>query len=43
MHANNLLSVTRGWFVTFGLLYLSEGIPYGFTSTAEVAPVLAVA
>ncbi|MDH3429936.1 MAG: MFS transporter [Gammaproteobacteria bacterium] len=37
MGAKNLLSTTKGRFLTFGLLYISEGIPYGFTSTAMVA------
>jgi len=37
MHPTNLLSTTKGRFLTFGLLYISEGIPYGFTSTAMVA------
>ncbi len=31
---NNLLESRKGRFLTFGLLYISEGIPYGFTSTA---------
>ena len=33
----NLLRTTRGRFLTFGLLYISEGIPYGFSATAMVA------
>lgn len=37
MHRKNLLSSSGGRFTTFGLLYISEGIPYGFTSTAMVA------
>jgi len=37
MHSKNLLNSRKGRFVTFGLLYISEGIPYGFTSTAMVA------
>jgi len=37
MRSSNLLSTTRGRFLTFGLMYISEGIPYGFTSTAMVA------
>ena len=37
MDAKNLLDSTKGRFLTFGLLYISEGIPYGFTSTAMVA------
>jgi len=37
MHPNNLLETTKGRFTTFGIMYISEGIPYGFTSTAMVA------
>ena len=37
MHKKNLLSTTRGRFIAFGTLYISEGIPYGFTTTAMVA------
>ena len=37
MGQRNLLESRRGRFLTFGLLYISEGIPYGFTSTAMVA------
>jgi MFS family permease len=37
MRSKNLLETTRGRFLTFGLLYISEGIPYGFTTTAMVA------
>jgi len=37
MHSKNLLDTRKGRFLTFGLLYISEGIPYGFTSTAMVA------
>ncbi|WP_170287383.1 MFS transporter [Halioglobus maricola] len=37
MRSKNLLDTTNGRFLTFGLLYISEGIPYGFTSTAMVA------
>jgi MFS transporter, PAT family, beta-lactamase induction signal transducer AmpG len=33
----DLLGTRNGRFVTFGLLYVSEGIPYGFTSIAMVA------
>ena len=33
----NLLGTRRGRFLTFGLLYISEGIPYGFSATAMVA------
>ena len=33
----NLLDTRNGRFLTFGLLYVSEGIPYGFTSVAMVA------
>lgn len=33
----NLLSSRRGRLSAFGILYISEGIPYGFTSTAMVA------
>jgi PAT family beta-lactamase induction signal transducer AmpG len=37
MNQRNLLGSRNGRFVTFGLLYVSEGIPYGFTSVAMVA------
>ena len=37
MSSKNLLNSTNGRFLTFGLLYISEGIPYGFTSIAMVA------
>jgi PAT family beta-lactamase induction signal transducer AmpG len=37
MRSKNLLETTRGRFLTFGLLYISEGIPFGFTTTAMVA------
>lgn len=37
MLSKNLLGTTNGRFLTFGILYISEGIPYGFTSTAMVA------
>jgi PAT family beta-lactamase induction signal transducer AmpG len=37
MTARNLLATRNGRFLTFGLLYVSEGIPYGFTSVAMVA------
>ena len=33
----NILSTTRGRFLTFFLLYVSEGLAYGFTSVAMVA------
>jgi PAT family beta-lactamase induction signal transducer AmpG len=33
----DLLSSTRGRFLAFGVMYISEGIPYGFTSIAMVA------
>ena len=33
----NLLDSPNGRFLTFGLLYVSEGVPYGFTSVAMVA------
>lgn len=36
MNKNNLLETRQGRFLTFGLLYISEGIPYGFTSIAMV-------
>jgi PAT family beta-lactamase induction signal transducer AmpG len=32
----NLLDTPNGRFTAFGLLYISEGIPYGFTSVAMV-------
>ncbi len=37
MGSKNLLDTRKGRFFTFGMLYISEGIPYGFTSTAMVA------
>ena len=37
MNRANLLDSRNGRFLTFGLLYVSEGIPYGFTSIAMVA------
>jgi len=37
MNPGNLLGSRNGRFLTFGLLYVSEGIPYGFTSVAMVA------
>ena len=37
MNPGNLLESRNGRFLTFGLLYVSEGIPYGFTSVAMVA------
>ena len=37
MRPGNLLDSTRGRFIAFGTLYISEGIPYGFTTTAMVA------
>lgn len=37
MKQRNLLGTRNGRFLTFGLLYISEGIPYGFTSVAMVA------
>ena len=33
----NLLATRNGRFLTFSILYISEGIPYGFTSVAMVA------
>ncbi|MGB5543649.1 MAG: MFS transporter, partial [Gammaproteobacteria bacterium] len=36
MRSRNLLNSTKGRFFTFGILYISEGIPYGFTSIAMV-------
>lgn len=33
----NLLARRRGRFLTFGLLYISEGVPYGFSATAIAA------
>lgn len=35
--AKNMLQSTTGRLLTFGILYISEGIPYGFTSIAMVA------
>jgi PAT family beta-lactamase induction signal transducer AmpG len=37
MQRFNLLGSTRGRYLAFGLMYISEGIPYGFTSVAMVA------
>ena len=37
MFSRNLLETTKGRFTGFGLMYISEGIPYGFTSAAMVA------
>lgn len=37
MIIRNLLETTKGRFTGFGLMYISEGIPYGFTSAAMVA------
>lgn len=36
MTRSNLLGTRNGRLATFGLLYISEGIPYGFTSVAMV-------
>lgn len=36
MTRGNLLGTRNGRLATFGLLYISEGIPYGFTSVAMV-------
>lgn len=36
-HKRNLLATRNGRFLTFGLMYISEGIPYGFSSVAMVA------
>jgi PAT family beta-lactamase induction signal transducer AmpG len=35
--ATDLLQSRRGRLAAFGILYISEGIPYGFTSTAMAA------
>lgn len=37
LSSKNLLNTRNGRFLTFGTLYISEGIPYGFTSIALVA------
>jgi len=37
MRSSNLLDSRRGRLSAFGILYISEGIPYGFTTTAMVA------
>ncbi len=37
MAVKNLLDSRNGRFLSFGLMYVSEGIPYGFTSAAVVA------
>lgn len=36
MNRGNLLDSRNGRFLTFGLLYVFEGIPYGFTSIGMV-------
>ena len=36
MQSKNLLGSRNGRLTTFGLLYVSEGVPYGFTSVAMV-------
>lgn len=36
MQKKNLLDSRKGRFFAFGVLYISEGIPYGFTTTAMV-------
>ena len=36
MNSRNLLTTRKGRFFAFSLLYISEGIPYGFTSIAMV-------
>ena len=36
MNSRNLLTTRKGRFVAFSLMYISEGIPYGFTSIAMV-------
>ena len=37
MRSSNILDSRRGRLSAFGILYISEGIPYGFTTTAMVA------
>ncbi|MBT8040809.1 MAG: MFS transporter [Gammaproteobacteria bacterium] len=37
LNRKNLLATRNGRFTAFSLLYISEGIPYGFTSVAMVA------
>ncbi len=37
MALTNLLETRNGRFASFGLMYVSEGIPYGFTAIAVVA------
>ncbi|MEJ2129971.1 MAG: hypothetical protein P8X81_14170, partial [Woeseiaceae bacterium] len=37
MLRSNLLGRRWGRYLSFGLMYVSEGIPYGFTSVAMVA------
>jgi PAT family beta-lactamase induction signal transducer AmpG len=37
MRSSKLLNSRRGRLSAFGILYISEGIPYGFTTTAMVA------
>jgi PAT family beta-lactamase induction signal transducer AmpG len=37
LNSRNLLATKNGRFLTFSLLYISEGVPYGFTSIAMVA------
>ena len=34
--STNILDSRRGRFIAFGLLYISEGVPYGFATTAMV-------
>jgi PAT family beta-lactamase induction signal transducer AmpG len=36
MPSTNLLESRKGRFIAFGLLYISEGIPFGFATTAMV-------
>jgi len=36
MARKDLLQSSKGRRTTFGLLYISEGIPYGFSTTAMV-------
>jgi hypothetical protein len=36
MRTTNLLLSSKGRMYAFGIMYLAEGIPYGFATTAAV-------
>jgi hypothetical protein len=42
MRSFSLLNSRRGRLSAFGILYISEGIPYGFTTTAIVTFALCI-